>query len=159
MARTLYINRDENGAISQVFSRPQEEGQETILETDSEYQRYVLDPDSKLKDIRDEKALNFAYKGIVMKLADGARADISAVYFSVVLDTNIPDETVMMVWQESGYDPLPITAGDLRSDGALFMQHRQACFTAATQVDTSGIDTEEDLEAAFDAAYNAIIGA
>lgn len=108
---------------------------------------------------RDLKAENFIYKTITMKLTDGARADITAVYFSVVLNTSIPDATVMMNWQEEGQTSLPITAGDLRADGTSFMTHRQKCFTAAGIVkathETTPYASFSAVETAFEDAYSA----
>lgn len=106
---------------------------------------------------RDEKAGVFVYKDIPMKLTDGARADLTALYFSVVLNQAIPDETVMAQWQERGYPVLPITAGDLRADGHKFSEHRQKCFTAAGTVKANlqNYTTAEQIKAAFDTAYNA----
>ena len=109
-----------------------------------------------LEAYRDEKALVYTYKGVPMKLGDGARADLTALYFTVLVNQAIPDETVMADWQEEGYDPLPITAGDLRTDGFKFAEHRQKCFTASATVkpDLSDYVTEQAIKDALDAAYS-----
>jgi len=113
-----------------------------------------------LSSLRDEKAINYPYKGIVMRLSDGARTDLTAVYSVVAINQAIPDDMVMMNWQEDGYDNLPITAGDFRADGLKFMQHRQDCFTAAKIVTQKHKETPFksliDLEKAFDEAYSSI---
>jgi len=105
---------------------------------------------------RDEKALTYVYKSVPMKLGDGARADLIALYFTAVLNPAIPDATVMANWQEEGYDTLPITAGDLRADGLEFMNHRQKCFTAGDVVKTNVEDytTAQEIRDAIDAAYS-----
>lgn len=107
---------------------------------------------------RDFKAINYPYNGIVMRLTDGARADLTAVYFVVQSDQTIPNDQVMMVWQEDNYDDLNITAGMLRADGLTFMAHRQKCFSAASSVRATHEQTPytsvESIETAFDAAYN-----
>ncbi len=105
---------------------------------------------------RDEKAGVFVYKNVPMKLTDGARADLTALYFTALLNQSIPNETVLAEWQERGYEAIHLTAGDLRADGDKFMQHRQKCFTAASVVKASINDytTAEEIKTAFDEAYN-----
>lgn len=114
--------------------------------------------ENHLIDYRDKRALVYTYKGVPMRLTDGARADLTAVYYMVLLDTAINDDQVMMDWQEEGHDNLPITANMLRTDGHKFAEHRQKCFTAAKTVKANLADfsTFEELEAAFDKAYDSI---
>jgi len=110
-----------------------------------------------IKTYRDEKAETFLYKDVPMRLNDGARADLTAMFFTVVLNTAIPDAQVMLNWQESGYDNLPITAKMLRDDGMMIAGHRQKCFTAADIVTTAHKETPytsiKAVKTAFDTAY------
>lgn len=110
-----------------------------------------------IKTYRDKVASIYTYKNVPMRLTDGARADLSAMYYMVLLNQGIHGNTVMMEWQESGYDPLPITAADLRDDGHLFAEHRQKCFSAAKDVleehEETPFTTIEAVEEAFDEAY------
>ena len=110
-----------------------------------------------IKKYRDEKAETFLYKDVPMRLNDGARADLTAMFFTVVLNTAIPDAQVMLNWQESGYNNLPITAKMLRDDGMMIAGHRQKCFTAADIVTTAHKETPytsiEAVKTAFDTAY------
>lgn len=121
---------------------------------------YVRNPaaqDAYLKQYRDFRATRFEYKGIIMNLHDGARADLTALYFSVLLNPAIPNETVMAKWQEPGFPTLDLTAGDLRNDGPAIMQHRQNVWTAYDAVKDQIFNSIEDLEAAFDAAMGGLI--
>ncbi len=106
---------------------------------------------------RDKMALVYTYKGVPIKLTDGARADLTALYFSVLMNQSIPNATVMANWQENGYETLQITAGDLRTDGHQFAEHRQKCFTAHDTVKANLVNytTEQQIQGAFDAAYAA----
>ena len=113
---------------------------------DSDPQRLV----EALSAIRDRHAETFTYRGVVMRLEDGARADLTALYFQAKTDEAIPDTQIMAVWQEKGFDPLPITAGDLRADGHLFSQHRQKCFAVAAALNPSDYETIEELESAYE---------
>ena len=110
-----------------------------------------------IKIYRDKKAETFLYKDVPMRLNDGARADLTAMFFTVVLNTAIPDAQVMLNWQERGYNNLPITAKMLRDDGMMIAGHRQKCFTAADIVTTAHKEKPytsiKAVKTAFDTAY------
>lgn len=123
---------------------------------DGQLVKVVTLPDfpALLKSYRDQKAETYTYKGVPLTLKDGQRADLSALYFSVLIDQNIPNSQVMAEWQEPGYDTLNITAGDLRTDGQTIFNHRQKCFTAYNAIKNNEFTTIEQMEGAFDTAYN-----
>jgi hypothetical protein len=104
----------------------------------------------------EQRALYYPYKTTVIKMTDGARADLSTLYFIALTDLAIPNDAIMASWREDGYSPLPITAGDLRADGKKFMEHRQKCFTALTLLNGTQYNTKQEVETAFDNFYNSL---
>ena len=121
---------------------------EVILPTPSEIQ-------TALKEYRDEQASTYVYRGVPMKLTAVSKDDLTTIYFAVLFDPTIPDETVMAAWQEDGYDTLYITAGDLRADGKDIIAHRQKAWSVYNQIKGQTFDTIEDAKSAFDAAMEA----
>lgn len=120
------------------------------------YQSYsTAEKIAHLNAYRDARALIFTYKSVPMKLGDGARADLLAMYFVVMQNPALPGNMVMAQWQEEGYETIQITAGDLRTDGMEFFDHRQKCFSACDAVKSAieGLTTFENIEEAFDEAY------
>lgn len=108
------------------------------------------------KAYRDLKAENCPYKGIIIKLTDGARADLLAMYTLVFLQPTIPDAEIMAAWQEPGYPTEYITALDLRTYGQDLFTHRQKCFSAMDVIHSSlsSLETEQDIIEALDTAYD-----
>lgn len=81
-----------------------------------------------------------------------SRGNLTAAYIKAKEDANYS-----LKWKtENGF--VDLTAAQIISIADAVEAHVQACFVAEANIDTSSLDTNQDVENAFDAAYALAIG-